>query len=71
MVAKGFPLMDIAQMHFYGGEGDSGDRIAHRYARMRIGTRIDQNALMMIQSSLNCVHQGTFVIRLKKSKLYL
>jgi len=55
-MAKGFSLMNIAQMNFYGRNGYCGHGVTNGYASVGIGTWINQNALVEIQTALNLVH---------------
>ncbi len=41
MVTERFAAMDIAEMNFYGGQINSGDRISKGNTRMGIGSRIN------------------------------
>jgi hypothetical protein len=64
MMPKWFALMDVRQVDFNGGQAHSGNRIADRNARMSVGGRIDDNAVIASPALLNPVHQVAFAIRL-------
>jgi predicted nucleic acid-binding protein len=64
MMSKWFALMDIRQVDFDGGQANSGNRIADRHARMGIGGRIDDDAVIAASALLNPIHQVSLAIRL-------
>lgn len=56
VVAESFSLVDIAQVYLDGGQTYSGDRVSNGHAGMSIGTRIDQNSILLAIASLNAIY---------------
>jgi len=71
MVAKGFALIDVAQMNFNSGNFDSRDRVANGNAGVRIRTWINHEAVILIDRAMNCIDKCAFVIRLQHRQLNL
>ncbi len=71
MMPKRFTLMNIAQMYLNRREGSGGDRISDRDAGMRVGSGIDQDAVMLSDRGMNRIDQSTLMIRLKGRNLHL
>ena len=69
MVPKRFTLMNITEMNFNNRELDGCDRISYRHARMGIGGRIEHNAVVSIECSVNRTHHFPFTIKL--GRLYI
>lgn len=62
MVAKGFALMDIAQMHFHYGHTYAADRVPQGYTGMGITARVEYDAIVAVKGLLNSVDQGPLMI---------
>lgn len=71
MMAERLAAIDIAEMNLYSGNVYGSDRVSNGHAGVRVGTRINQDALMLPPRSLNSVNESTFVIGLKSRERHL
>lgn len=65
MVAKGFPTVNITQMHLDSWNFDSGDRISNSNAGVRVGPWIDQQTMTHSQGCMDPIDQCAFMVFLE------
>lgn len=71
MMAEGFATIDVAEVNFYSRQRHRSNGISQGNASVGIGTRVNQNALLLSQSSVDSVNERTFVVGLEGCDLNL
>lgn len=66
VMPKLLPAMDIGEMDLYKGKSDGSHGVAQSNAGMGIGSRIDQNTIIIGRRRLDSIHQCPLTIGLKE-----
>jgi len=71
VMPKRLPLVDVTEMNLDSWNFDCRDRISKGNAGMSVGTRINHNAILLIDRGMDCIYQHALMVRLQSSQFNL